>query len=240
MSSDDASPSLRVIPTTPRHLPACASASSPATAWSCRSNRPSRALRADPSKRHPPDRFRLSSNRACDGTDKGSLDRAPLLRFSSPSALTGRDARCPGQGPTDLSVGPGQPPDDPASTFPRTTHPRLGRDPSLWRSSLRFSAGQNRCDGARLVADAGGRSVPVESVVCVHAFRLAPWARPRLDDLLLASRSSSIVRAGGTVYPSICHAHERPDHVERRRRDSAARAGSFADAFLGAAFQTRF
>jgi hypothetical protein len=78
---------------------ACASASSPVTAWSCRSNRPSRALRADPSKRHPPDRFRLrptSSRMRLVRTDKASLDRAPLLRFR-PLQHTLTATRCPRQ-----------------------------------------------------------------------------------------------------------------------------------------------
>jgi hypothetical protein len=119
---------------------ACASASSPVTAWSCRSNRPSRALRADPPKRHPPDRFRLrptSSRMRLVRTDKASLDRAPLLRFR-PLQHTLAATRCPGQ---------------PASGRSRfdvdVNRARACAEPSLDVSSLRFSAWQSRRDDAR-------------------------------------------------------------------------------------------
>lgn len=151
---------------------------------------------------------------------KASLDRAPLLRFG-PLQHTPAAARCPGRpasGRSRFDVSPASPR---VRTFNTGLRP-CGFPPG--RVDARVLA----------VADACGRSVPAESVACIHAFDHVP--RQRLDGLLLASRSSSIVRAGG-IGETVPHARERPGHLERRRFFSAARAGSCADAFLGAAFR---
>jgi hypothetical protein len=208
MSPGDASPfsaSFRQ-----RHCTfACASASSPVTARSCRSNRPSRALRADPLQRHPPDRFRLAPVAHATRIDKVYFDQAPLMRFSSPSALTGRDACCPGQPASgrsrfDVSASRG---------------PRLIRDLhlALVRAVFRRAESLRWCSR---VADACERSVPVESVAC--AWRRHGVGKTACCSHLVRLRPAGQVRA---VKP-FPHAHDRSNHLERRRCDSAARTGS--------------
>jgi hypothetical protein len=105
-------------------------------------------FKAAPARSFPP-----RAGRACDAAIRGCFDRAPLLRFSSHSALTGRGR----------AVRRSRPANDPASAFGRS-RPAHRPEPPDRLTPLRFSAGQNRCDGARIVADAGGRSVPVESL----------------------------------------------------------------------------
>lgn len=209
MSPDDASPfsaSFRQ-----RHCTfACASASSPVTARSCRSNRPSRALRADPLQRHPPDRFRLAPVAHATRIDKVYFDQAPLMRFSSPSALTGRDACCPGRPASgrsrfDVSASRG---------------PRLDRDLhlALVRAVFRRAEPMRWCSR---VADACEGSVPVESVACALA---SP--RRRLDGLLLRISFACDRSCECDRRIRLRHAHDRSNHLERLRYDSAARAGS--------------
>jgi hypothetical protein len=189
MSPGDASPfsaSFRQ-----RHCTfACASASSPVTARSCRSNRPSRALRADPLQRHPPDRFRLAPVAHATRIDKVYFDQAPLMRFSSPSALTGRDACCPGR---------------PASGRSRfdvsaCRRARAIRDRRRGVRPCGFPPGRTAAmvlDAWRTRAGGAFRSNPSPAP---SPFDRRP-ARPRVDGLLLASRSSfrSPVRGGDGV-----------------------------------------
>lgn len=212
MSPVERSPSNASSGYAAHELLACASASSPVTAWSCRSNRPSLALRADPSKRHPPDRFRLrptSSRMRLVRTDKVSLGQAPLLRFG-PLQHTLAATRCPGQPASgrsrfDVSASRG---------------PRLIRDLHLAfvRAVFRRAESLRWCSP---MADACERSVPVESVVCALA---SP--RRRVDGLLL--RISFVFDR-----PCGCERGNRlrtlttdPTTFERRRYDSAARTGS--------------
>lgn len=99
-AADDASP-VRVIQRRHRATRTCASASSPATAWVIPNQSETQAPRADPS---PPARsssthrltpLRVTPEGSCVGADdveRLAFDRAPLMRFLSPSAHAGRDA----------------------------------------------------------------------------------------------------------------------------------------------------
>jgi hypothetical protein len=115
------------------------------TAWSCRSNRPSRALRADPS------RSARSSDPFIAHATRIVVDRAPLLRFF-PLQHTLAASRCPKQpclGRSRFGVTPIQP-----------ARTRTFR----WRSPLRFFA-LWECDVEVLVGVGRmGLSVPVGSV----------------------------------------------------------------------------
>lgn len=170
-------------------------------------------------------------------TDEVSLNRAPLMRFASPSALTGRGRVVRGRDPPINRWDPASLRTIPLRRFrPASARASADRSPSFVPAVFRRAESPRWCSA---VADACGRSFPAESVACVLRALSRSRPRQRLDDLLLTSRSSSIACAGWDRCSRVPHAHERPDHVKRRRCDSAARAGSFADAFLGAAFQTR-
>ena len=113
------------------------------------------------------DRRVLPKQSAEPGTAGGPFEATPARPFSPPpgspahaAANRGPDEVSPGQAPlmrfrplqhipaATRCVRGNRPPDDPATTFPPVVA-RAWTGTSTWRSSVRFSAVQNRCDGAR-------------------------------------------------------------------------------------------
>jgi hypothetical protein len=141
-------------------------------------------------------------------TDKASLGQAPLMRFV-PLQHTLAATRCPGQPASgrsrfDVSASRG---------------PRLVRNLHLALVRAVFPPGRIAAM-VLAVADACERSVPVESVAC--AWRRHGGGKTACCSHLVRLRPAGQVRA---VKP-FPHAHDRSNHLERRRCDSAARTGS--------------
>lgn len=183
LSPVDAHPVTR-RPGTPHTNFACASASAPVTAGSCRSNRPSLALRADPSKRHPPDRFRLRPLSIAHATyaDRQGLSRSGASHeVCSPSAHTGRDALSGAAGLRTI----------PLRRF-RQPWPALGPGPPPGARPCGFPPGRI----AAMVLVGGGRLREERSSRIRRLCFASP--RRRVDGLLLTSRSSSTGRAGAS------------------------------------------
>jgi hypothetical protein len=207
----------------------------------------------DPQSHDRPDlplaRRRHNVSRRC---GPGSLGRAPLLRFSSPSALTG-NARV---------VRGGRPPDDPASAFHPDPPARAtasfavpaGAD-DLVRALAVFRLKRIPCDEAHMAdaTRATGRSSrirrsPIGYVRCLASAGHVRLAWRRVDGLLLWPPTSSIARAGetGVTDPkrhppagtpaadgSTCrHARARPVPQSAFAETPLARSGSFAKSRL--------
>jgi hypothetical protein len=143
------------------------------------------------------------------GPDEASPGQAPLMRFRPLQHMLAA-TRCPGQPASgrsrfDVSASRG---------------PRLDRDLhlALVRAVFRRAEPMRWCSR---VADACEGSVPVESVACALA---SP--RRRLDGLLLRISFACDRSCECDRRIRLRHAHDRSNHLERLRYDSAARAGS--------------
>jgi hypothetical protein len=190
MSPDDASPFIASF--RQRHCTfACASASWPVTARSCRSNRPSRALRADPDSAIP---ARSSPPRRRSRVRRGSI-RGFLRPGASPEVFVPFSTHWPRRvlpGAAGLRT-------IPLRRF-RQPWPALVPGPPPGVRPCGFSLRRTAAmvlDAGRTLAGGAFRSNPSPAP---SPFDWRP-ARRRVDDVLLASRSSyrSLVWGGDGV-----------------------------------------